>query len=548
MANKDGWVRAAIGKLSLRQKLGQLLTVPLNGDSLDLGGEELERAVSLVREHGVGAFVLYGGVPSRVVAALNRLQSESLLPLLFSADFEGGPGQVIKGATEFPPNMAFGAAGSAELMYEAATVYAKEGRALGIHLTYAPVVDISLNPSNPAESGRSFGANLDLLDKLVSAYVKGCHDQGLLTTAKHFPGRGNCVPVPGRSGWIMLDKDQAALEENEFRAFQSAIRAGVDFVMTEHIAIPSLTGGSDEPASVEPLITKDWLRNRLGFQGVITSDDLWYDHVITRYGAEEVVARSLEAGHDAILKPRDPIASIEFLVTAVESGRIPVATIDGALERILRAKASIGLNDYRQRFVDPGNAERIVGCVQHRQLARRVADLSVTTLRGDDDWLDRVVERATKSRKVNINIFKDSTDPGPIKLNAALQETFPDFLSIDLGPSASPADRAFVLDSVQQGDLVILSLFVQRDKYGDPSPLREVDRILLQSLARTHPTHLVAMSYGNPHILSKLPDTIPCWLGYGERSWFGNQEVYFESFIDLLLGRLKPSGRLPIAT
>jgi beta-N-acetylhexosaminidase len=245
------WVAETLAGLPLEKKIGQIVTSDVVGGYIADDDPRLARWLSLARDHGLGMFVFYGGTPRDVAHLLNRLQKAAAIPLLISADFEGGPGQQVTGASEYPANMAFAAAGSEDLMYRAASAAAVEGRAMGIHLTYTPVVDIAWNPDNPAESVRSFGGDLDLLGRMVRAYVRGYHENGMLTSAKHFPGRGDVANMPDKPGWAWIDKPAADVEAQEFRAFKHGIDAGVDFVMTEHIAVPSVTDGSDLPASVE---------------------------------------------------------------------------------------------------------------------------------------------------------------------------------------------------------------------------------------------------------------------------------------------------------
>jgi beta-N-acetylhexosaminidase len=155
------WADKTLAGLTLEKKIGQMICAEIAGGYIADDDKRLEGWIKLAKDLGVGGFVLYGGTPHDVVRLLNRLQKEAALPLLMSADFEGGPGQQITGATEYPANMAFAAAGSEKLMYEAAKIGAIEGRAIGIHLTYSPVVDIAVRPENPAESVRSFGGDLD---------------------------------------------------------------------------------------------------------------------------------------------------------------------------------------------------------------------------------------------------------------------------------------------------------------------------------------------------------------------------------------------------
>jgi len=193
----EEWADKTLAVLTLERKVGQMICADIAGGYIADSDPRLREWIRLARDYGVGMFVLYGGTPRDVAYLLNRLQKEAVLPILMAADFEGGPGQQVNGASEFPANMAFAAAGSEELMYEAAKIAAIEGRAMGIHLTYSPAVDISVRPENPAESVRSFGGDLDLLGRMVRAYVRGYRDNGMLTTAKHFPGRGDVERLPG---------------------------------------------------------------------------------------------------------------------------------------------------------------------------------------------------------------------------------------------------------------------------------------------------------------------------------------------------------------
>jgi len=300
------WANEILKKLPLEKKIGQMICAEMAGGYATDDDPKFQQWLALARDHGVGGFVLYGGTPLDVARLLNRLQQAAALPILMAADFEGGPGQQIIGATEFPANMALAATGSETLMYEVAKIGALEGRAMGIYLTYTPVVDISLHPENPAESVRSFGGDLDLLGKMVRAYVRGYQENGMLNCAKHFPGRGEVERFPAHPDFTYISKPARAVETQEFRAFKHAIDAGVTFVMSEHIAIPSMTDGSDRPASVEKKLATNWLREKLGFKGILTSDDLWYEHVTKRFGPVQVAVLAVQAGHDVVLKSADP--------------------------------------------------------------------------------------------------------------------------------------------------------------------------------------------------------------------------------------------------
>ncbi len=537
----EQWAEKTLAGLTLERKVGQMICAEIAGGYIADADPRLQEWIRLARDHGVGLFVLYGGTPRDVARLLNRLQREATLPILMAADFEGGPGQQVSGASEFPANMAFAAARSEELMYEAAKIGAIEGRAMGIHLTYSPVVDISIRPENPAESVRSFGGDLELQGRLVRAYVRGYQDNGMLTTAKHFPGRGDVERQPGFPGFSWINKSAEAFEAQESRAFKQAIDAGVTFIMTEHIAVPAATDGSKLPASVEKKLAADWIRGRLGFNGILTTDDLWYDQVIERFGFVEVALKAVEAGHDVILKPRDVGKTIRGLVEAVKAGRISGARIDHSVRKILSWKARLNL--HRERFVDEDRLSSVVGTPEHLAVVQKVADLSLTLLK-NDGVLPIDLDKA--SQIVNISLQKAETDPSPAALGAKLAAAFPGIQNFALRPDGDPALSEKARQAAAGADLVILSLFVPRNRLGDAAPLRDSDIALINSVLGAQPKAVIAMSYGNPHLLRKIGNVPAFLVGYGERGWFGNQAVYFDSFIKLLKGEIKPLGRLPV--
>ncbi len=535
------WADKVLNGLTLEKKIGQMICTDIAGGYITEDDPRLKSWVRLAGEYGIGGFVLYGGTPLDVAHLLNRLQREAEIPILMSVDFEGGPGQQVSGASEFPANMAFAAAGSESLMYEAAKIGAIEGRAMGFHLTYTPVVDIAVRPDNPAESVRSFGGDLALLGRMVRAYVRGYRENGMLTTAKHFPGRGDIVPFPRFPGFSFNDKPAEDIESGEFLAFKHAIDAGVTFVMSEHIAVPSVTGGSELPASVEKKLATGWLRDKLGFQGILTTDDLWYDHVIQRFGPVEIALKAVEAGHDVILKPKDPVAVIAGLAEAVRSGRIAEERIDRSVRKLLYEKARLGLHE--ERFVDEERVNALVGTPAHLAIVQEVADRSLTLLKNEDVL---PLDPKRLSSVVQIAVQKYDPDPSPAALAVKLSAAFPGIRNFILHPDRDPAVFSRIAKAVKKADLVILSLFVQRDRAGDPAPFREDDLDFLREMIASRPGAVIAMSYGNPHLIRKIPDVPAFLVGYGEGGWYGNKTVYFDSFIKLLRGELAPGGKLPV--
>lgn len=532
--------RKALASLTLERKAAQLVWAEISGQLPD-DDPRVQQWMNMVKDHGIGGFVIYGGTPERAAALLNKLQQTSAIPLLISTDFEGGSGQQFAGATEFPPAMAFAATRDEDLMHRAARVMAKEGRAIGVHLSYSPVVDISVSPDNPQESGRSFGGDLAVLNTMVKAYVAGYHQEGMLVTAKHFPGRGDMKGGPAYPSFTTINKDMKQLEQQEFKAFSHAVAAGVDFVMTEHIAIPSITAGSNQPASVEPKLVKDILRDKLGFKGLVVTDDLWYDHVVARFGREEVAVMALEAGHDIVLKPKDPVAAIGAIVAAVNIGRISRAQIDSSVFKLLSRKFALGLPAHKT--VDVSRIASVVGIPEHLRLAQDVADRSVTMLRNNGVLPLKSFDPA---KAVHITVQKTKDQPNVARLIETLDASFKGMKHFSIGPEQDKRIYGDMLRAAGNAELVVVSLFVQRDRHGDAAPLTREISGLLDGMASSVPGKVLVMSFGNPHLINRLPKAHAFLTGYGEGGFYGNQTAYFTSLVRILKGELAPSGKLPL--
>jgi beta-N-acetylhexosaminidase len=536
----EAWAEKTLASLSLERKIGQMICEQVRGEYVPEDDPGFLKILALVREYGIGALVIYGGSPQDTASLLNRLQKESELPLLVSSDFEGGPGQQIAGATEFPANMALSAAGSEDLAYELGKTGAAEGRAIGIHITYSPVVDVQTQPDNPVLSVRSFGRDIGLLGRMAGAYIRGYQDNGMLATAKHFPGRGDVTLIPG-SEFTINKKSAEAVEAEDFLAFRKAIEAGVVYVMSEHIAVPAVAGGSDLPASVEKALATDWLRDRLGFEGILTTDDMWYEKVVDRFGAVEACIMAVEAGHDAVLKPADAAAVIRGLAEAVRTGRISAERIDRSVRKILYWKARLNL--HRNRFVEVERIPFVVGIKSHQALAARIADQSITVLKNEGLI---PVDPSKTAGAVHIAVQKRETDPAPAAVAAKLAAAFPGLRSYFLGPYTSGERYNEALEAARKSDLVLISLFSQRTTYIDNGPLRKKDLEFLGRVIESKPAATLVISYGNPYLAESMKNAAALVIGYGEGGFYGNQIIYADSLIRLVKGEISPRGRLPV--
>jgi beta-N-acetylhexosaminidase len=328
------WVDRTLASLTLRERVGQMVTVWTLGDYTSSGDSVYAQLLQWVERDGVGGVTMSLGTPIEVAAKLNELQRRAKVPLLVSADLEPALGRLESGlfthylletggATPFPPAMAIAATQRDSDAYDVARIIAREGRAAGIHVNFAPVVDVNNNPSNPVINTRSFGEDPDRVARLSALFVQGALAGGQLPTAKHFPGHGD-TDVDSHVGLPVVQADIARLSRLELVPFRAAIQAGAAMVMTAHIALPAIESGN-VPATLSPRVITGLLRDSLGFRGVTITDAMTMEGVGKGYTNEESSVLAVKAGADILLKPSDPTVSIDAVVKAVEAGEIPRA-------------------------------------------------------------------------------------------------------------------------------------------------------------------------------------------------------------------------------
>lgn len=531
----EHWVEQTLSALSLRERVAQLVVPWISGDPASPGDAELQRLLRAVEQDGVGGIIISRGSPRALAAKLHALQARARVPLLVVSDLETGPGmRLTPGGTVFPPAMAFGAAGSETLAREAGRVTAAEARAVGIHLTLGPVLDVNSNPANPIINTRSFGGDPAQVARLGAAWIEGARGAGLLTAPKHFPGHGD-TEADSHIGGTTIAADSARLDTLELVPFRAAIRAGTDAVLVGHIAVPALEGPGAAPASLSPWMTTGLLRGRLGFGGLVFTDAMNMGAVTRRFSVPEASVRALEAGADLLLQPPGETAVIDAVVAAVRGGRIPPERIDASVRRVLAAKAAAGL-DRGVPAICPALADS-VGTAAHRAVARRVAQASIVLVRDRDG---RVPLGPGTGTILHLSHAEAGRGDGGALLGELLRAGGLRLESVAVGERTGAVAFAALRARAAAAELVLVSIAVAPHAGRGSVAMKGALPAWVDALARSGKP-VVVVSLGSPYLLPTFP-TIGGYL----LAW-SSAEASQRAAAAALLGATPVTGRLPAA-
>ena len=567
------WADSVLATMSLRDKAAQMVWPWVLGDYTATDDPTYERVLGLVRDQHVGGVIISVGSPTEIASKLNALQRASALPLLVGADLETGaafrarggyflPNAIdLGGATWFPYQMGIGATRDTTFAYAMGRVTAREGRALGIHVAFAPVLDVNNNPKNPVISLRSFGENPQLVAQLGAAFVHGIQDNGMLATGKHFPGHGD-TEQNSHLELARVNASAARLDSVELVPFRAAVRAGVRGIMTFHGSLPGLDTSS-LPATLNPRIMTDLLRGKIGFHGLIFTDALDMNGVLGKMTMAEVTQRAVLAGNDVLLMPTDIAGAIDAVVDGVHRGLFPESRITESVRKLLVAKQEMGLA--RQRFTDLQALRSVVADSANLAVARQAAERAITLVK---DSLSVVpfgrMPRA--SRIVSVTIAPRTDLGAGVAFNAELARVFPSLRSLSLTTDqvfdataavaapgqtgnaaylASPQPRLVpalvenALRGAQGADLVIVSSYFGASSSTSRLSAPEGMADLLNGLQKAG-TRVVLATFSNPYLAQDFP-SIPAYLV----AW-GNSPIVQRAAARALLGLAPVGGQLPI--
>jgi beta-N-acetylhexosaminidase len=558
----EKWADKTLHQLTLEEKVGQVFMIWCRASFLNAESPEYLEWRRALEQYHVGSFamtvhvdgpILLRSEPYEAAELLNRLQHDSKLPLLFAADFERGVSMRLRGTTVFPHAMAFGADGRTEDAETFGRITGEEARAIGIHWNFFPDADVNSNPANPIINTRSFGADPEQVGGLVTAYIKGAHEAGMLTTVKHFPGHGDTA-TDSHLGVASVNVDRAHLDSIELPPFRRAIAGGVDSVMVAHVTVPALDPDPNHVATISTQVVSDLLEKQMGFQGLIVTDALDMAG-LTHLFANDIGRAAVEAfkaGNDLLLIPADLGASYDAMVKAVRSGEISQERLDRSVLKILKIKASLNLQ--QARLVDLNAIAATVGKPENIALGEQFADSGITLVRDNGQLLPlkskgtittglpyTTVEE-TRNQTVAV-VFSDEVGlESGRAFGRELRARIPDARVISVDPHIAAAMSDEVLKAVDQAQTVLAAVYVipVAGKMANSVALGDATQTLLGQVVDHAAAKTIVIAMGNPYVASDFPkiENYMCT--------FSNATVSEVAAVKAIFGEIAIRGHLPV--
>jgi len=560
----ERWVEQTKQKLSLDEKIGQLIVPSFESNFLSTDSETFDALTRLVRDYHVAGFHVFGasqpapsvllnagygtvilGQPLSAAFLINRLQAIAAVPLLNTGDFETGVGFRLSGATAFPRQMGMGAIAPGDdvrLVREEARITAIESRAIGVQVNFAPLADVNNNPRNPVINTRSYGEDPARVSTLVGAYIDGARDAGMIATIKHFPGHGD-TDVDSHLGLPVITFDRARLERVELVPFKHGIEHGAAAVMAAHIVLPALDPAPSTPATFSRPMLGTLLRGELGFGGLVYTDSLSMDAVTRMVSADEAAVRAVLAGADQVLHSPDPIAAFNGLKAAAAAGRISAARLDESVERVLRAKASVGL--HVQRALDLDAVPAKIGGRAHQAVAQEAWTRSMTLVKDERRQMPLSVPRETPILYLSVVDYPSGWQiAAPSRtFIPELKKRWPQVTAIEVSDHTPLADLDLVRALAPRYGAIVASVFVRATSGSGRLDLAEPLVRLLRDLGRTSRAGapLITTFFGNPYVAAALPELPVVMLTY---DFYDQAEA---AAVRAIAGESAIGGKLPIA-
>jgi len=520
------WVNNIYDKMNLDERIGQLFSIRAHSD---LGKKHTDWVEEQIRKYHVGGMTFFQGTPEKQAHLTNRYQSLSKIPLMIAVDAEWGLGMRFKeNAVSFPKQLTLGAIQDNRLIYEMGIEVARQCRRLGMHVNFAPVVDVNNNPNNPVINTRSFGEDRYNVAAKSYMYMQGMQDGNIIACAKHFPGHGD-TDVDSHYDLPIISHYRNRLDSLELFPFKVLAQHGVKSMMVAHLSVPNIDSTINLPTSLSPKAVTDLLKKEIGFEGLIFTDALEMKGVSKHFAPGEVAAKSLMAGNDVLDLPDDIEKCINEIKRYINEGKLPESRMEESVKKVLRAKYRLGLNNYKP--INEANIRAELNTPKAYTLKRQLIQNAMTLVRNPNDLIPfkdlenhnfasiSIGTRGLTKFQQTLSFYKKMTHhQAPKNLNTSRQKQ--------------------LLRSTQDKDIVFVSIHNLSSYSSKGFGLTMEEKGFIDALSKK--TKVVLVHFGNPYALKYFDNIEYILQAYDE------DEISQEIAAQALFGAIAIDGRLPI--
>ena len=521
---QEKWVDSILNSMTIDQKMGQLFMIQAYSN-LDTVHEN--KIKEMIQKYHVGNLIFMQGTPSKQVQLTNTYQSLSKIPLMIGFDGEWGLDMRLQNTYKFPWNMTLGAIQDNTLIRKFGEHLGRHAKRVGIHVNFAPVVDINTNPLNPIIGNRSFGEDKQNVTQKAIAFSQGMQSEGVLANAKHFPGHGDTA-TDSHLKLPVLTFNRQRLDSVELYPYKRVFDAGMASVMTAHLSIPVLESNPKLPTSLSPSVVTDLLKEELGFLGLIFTDGLNMKGAADYSSSAEIDLAAVLAGNDVLLIPQDVPATISLMKNSIQTGALSPERIDESVRKILLAKYKVGLHLYKP--IDTLNLVKDLNTIEDEVLHRKLVKNSITIIKNKKNILP--VEDLKKHKKIAYVALGDDT--GDQFLDALAK-----YSKIHKVDSNNLNE---VLDTLKDFDLVVVGFHKSNAHPWKSYEFSNQELVWLHEISRKNKTILTV--FASPYSLLNIKSFTNLEVVLVA---YQNSEIAQEITAQTIFGAIEATGKLPVS-
>lgn len=527
LRQESQWVDSLIKQMTLDEKIGQLFMVAAYSKTT----QPSEKIVNLIKNQQIGGLIFMQGGPGRQIALTNYYQSISKIPLMIGIDGEWGLNMRLDSTMKFPWQMTLGAIEDNNLIYEMGREVALQCRRLGIHVNFAPVVDVNNNKNNPIIGARSFGENKINVAQKGIAYMAGMQDQKIIANAKHFPGHGD-TDKDSHLALPVINHDRTRLDTLELYPFRELIKKGLSSMMIAHLQIPALDNSAHTPTTLSKKVVTDLLQKEMRFKGLIFTDALNMKGVANLYEPGVVDYKALVAGNDILLFSGDVVRAIQEIKKGIEKGEITETLIDEKCRKILKAKYWVGLSEFKP--ITHTNLQADLFSKQSEVVLRRLVEASLTLIKNDNSLIP--LEKLDTLKIAAISIGEEKGNMFHRRMN--------DYTQVDtysVTESAGSNEAKTLLSQLNGYNLIVLSVHKSNESPFKSHKISAENKSFIQTISQNKNTILAV--FANPYALSNIKEINACRAVIMS---FQNSELSQDYTAQLIFGGISAKGKLPV--